>query len=236
MNRDRARIGNLLGQQQRPWWRISNATGETAELWIYDEISLWGVTADAFAADLRSITASNVTLRLNSPGGDVFDGIAIYNSIRSHPARFTAKVDSLAASIASVILQAADHRVMVSHSQAMIHDAVGAFIGNAEEMVDFAALLEKQSDLIAEIYAERAGGGVRRKNKFRDLMRAETWLSDAEAVDLGLADEIERPTVQNTADLNLTSTSDTVANTCTSSEWRLLLAAAESRSSLELLP
>lgn len=176
------------------WWRIANATdGETAELWIYDYIDMWGVTAAQFAEDLRSITAPNITVRINSPGGDVFDGIAIMNALRSHPANVTTRVDALAASIASVIAQGGDHRVMVQHSKMMIHEASGMMWGNADEMRAFADLLDKVSDGIAGIYADRSGDGHGDTEAFRALMIAETWLTPEQTVDLGLADEVEVP-------------------------------------------
>lgn len=181
---------NLVPNQQS-WYRIEARLEEaTAELWLYNEISYYGVTADDFTRELNALAVDNIVVHLNSKGGDVFDGIAIYNALRSHPANVTIKVDSLAASIASVILQAADDRVIVGHGQVMIHEASGVMVGNAEEMARFADLLDRQSDIIAGIYAERAGD-MRRKASFRKAMKAETWFTDAEAVEMGLADRIE---------------------------------------------
>ncbi|MGV9779791.1 head maturation protease, ClpP-related, partial [Streptosporangium sp. NPDC003464] len=149
-----------------------------------------------------------MTLRVNSPGGDVFDGIAIMNTLRSHPARVTTHVDSLAASIASVIAMAGDRIVMQPHSQMMIHDAAGMCIGNATDMHEMAAMLDRQSDNIAAVYAERAGGTVA---DWRERMRAETWLSAEEAVAAGLADEVaprrdtdkDKAPVENAWDLSI---------------------------------
>lgn len=227
MNRDRARIANLLGQD-KPWYRIENTASGT-ELWIYDEISFYGITADNFVTDLRGISSREITVHLNSPGGDVFDGIAIYNALRNHPARVTTKVDSLAASIASVIAQAGDHRVMVQHGQMMIHEAHGVMAGNAEEMAQFAILLDRQSDLIADIYANRAGD-PKRAAEFRDLMRAETWLRDEEAVALGLADEVEQPPAKANDELVNEPNNHMVRD-----DWRALLDAAAARSLEDLL-
>ncbi|MEU9888004.1 head maturation protease, ClpP-related [Sphaerisporangium sp. NPDC051011] len=182
--RPRAQLGG-----RTDWYRIRNAAGDDgpADVYIYDEISWWGTRAQDFAQQLREITASEIRLRLNSPGGDVVDGIAIHNLLRSHSARVTTVVDSLAASIASVIALAGDQIIMQPHSQMMIHDPWGMAIGNATEMREAAVLLDRHSDNIASVYAERAGGTV---EDWRALMRAETWFTAEEAVAAGLADEV----------------------------------------------
>jgi ATP-dependent protease ClpP protease subunit len=172
----------------RSWYRIENHdAGEPVEVWIYDEIGYWGVTADDFARELAEVDAEEITVRLNSPGGDVFDGIAILNALRSHPAAVTVQVDGLAASAASFIAQAGDRIVMQRQAQMMIHDASGLCIGQAVDMEQMRALLDKISANIASVYADRAGGGAK---KWRTAMLAETWYSAQEAVDAGLADEV----------------------------------------------
>jgi ATP-dependent protease ClpP protease subunit len=178
----------------KPWYRIDNASADTAEMWLFDEISWFGVSAATFVEELRAITSPRILVHINSPGGDVFDGIAIGSLLRGHPAYVTTRDESLAASIASVIMQAGDRRVMVQHSTMMIHEARGAFWGQADEMRAFADLLDKVSDNIAGIYADRSGDTKGDREAFRAAMRAETWLSDVEAVELGLADEVEIPT------------------------------------------
>lgn len=174
------------------WFRITNQASDIAQVYIFDDISYFGITANDFVNELSRVTAPKMNVHINCKGGDVFDGIAIYNALRAHPSEVTTRVTSLAASIASVIVQGGDHRVMEAHSQMMIHDAMAVAVGNAEEFRDFADLLDKQSDLIASIYAERKGD-KRSAPKIRSLMKAETWLSDQEAVDLGLADIVETP-------------------------------------------
>ena len=190
------RIDPRAGHLPRTWWSVRNAAGtggDPADLWIYDEIGYWGTTADLFRQDLAAITASEIVMHVNSPGGDLFDGVAIYNAIRSHPAHVTARVDSLAASIASVIVQAADRRVMMPHSQMMIHDAWGVAVGNAATMIEAAAMLQRQSGIIADIYHERTRGGKAKLDKIVAAMAAETWFEDDAAVEFGLADAVERP-------------------------------------------
>lgn len=182
-----------------PFWRIENKAGTDgpAEIYLYDEISFWGISAQAFAADLGQVSAKDVTVRVNSPGGDVFDGIAIGNLLASHPATVTVQVDALAASIASVIaVMGADKLVMGPHSQMMIHDASGFAIGNAGDMREAADMLDMVSDNIAEVYAAKAGGAPA---AWRKTMKAETWYSAQEAVDAGLADEVKALPERDTA-------------------------------------
>jgi len=177
----------------RTWYRIENVAADRAEVYLYDLIGEWGVTADDFVSELRGVNAGHVDLHINCEGGEVFDGLAIYESIRQHPANVTAYVDGLAASAASFIVQAADHIVMAKRARMMIHDAHGLTIGNAADMREMADLLDDLSDNIAAIYAERAGGTPA---QWRQAMRGPngasdgTWYGAQEAVDAGLADEV----------------------------------------------
>ena len=167
---------------------ISNKAGPKATIRLYDAIGVLGVTADEFAEGLGEITADEIEVQINSMGGDVFDGIAIYNALRSHPAKITTRVDGMAASIASVVAQAGDERVMLTGSQMMIHPAFGFAMGDATDMRKLADILDRQTDIIAGIYTERADEGG-----FRDLMDAETWFDADEAVEVGLADQVVTP-------------------------------------------
>ena len=104
-------------------WFTARATDGVAELSIYDEIGSYGVPAKAFIDEMKSLgNISELTLRINSPGGSVFDGIAIYNALKRHPAKVIVTVEGLAASIASVILCAGDEVVMPKNALIMIHD------------------------------------------------------------------------------------------------------------------
>lgn len=135
---------------------------------------------------LADVKAQAVDLHVNSPGGDYFAGVTIANAIRQHPAKVTVHVDGLAASAASVIAMAGDVVTMHPGSQLMIHDAMSLAVGNANDMRETAALLDKVSDDIAGMYADRAGG---QRIEWRARMQAETWYSADEAVRAGLADE-----------------------------------------------
>lgn len=191
-----------LRQGRTDWYRIDNKAGAAPEVFIYDEIGYFGVTASDFAADIRALDTDELTLHINSPGGDVYDGLAIYQALRTHRASVTVHVDGLAASAASFIAMAADKVVMAPRSSLMIHDAYTMTIGNAGDIRKTADLLDKASQNIAEIYAEKAGTPV---DFWRDRMRDETWYDAQEAVDAGLADEVEGKAkkIDNSFDLSI---------------------------------
>lgn len=149
----------------------------------------WGISAKEFSAALGELgDVGEITLHINSPGGEVFEGVAILNSLRRHNATVTAVVDGLAASAASFIAVGVDRLVMGRNTQLMIHDAWGICIGPATDMHSLGDRLDKLSDNIASMYADKAGGAIA---DWRSQMLAETWYSADEAVDAGLADEVE---------------------------------------------
>ncbi|WP_294981644.1 head maturation protease, ClpP-related [uncultured Microbacterium sp.] len=177
----------------RSWYRIHNETEEpdTAEVLIYEQIgeSFWGggVSAKQFAEDFAAITAPNINVRINSPGGSVFDGQAIFNAIDRHPSKVTTHIDGLAASIASVIALAGDEVVMASNALYMIHDPWAAAVGDASEMRKTADLLDKIAGQLVDTYAAKSGQDPA---DIAEAMHAETWYTAAEALDLGLIDRI----------------------------------------------
>jgi ATP-dependent protease ClpP protease subunit len=172
--------------------RVESLAGaDTATLYVLDEIGYWGISAADVMAELAQLAnVRDLTVRITSPGGDVFDGIAIYNALADHPAQVTVMVEGLAASAASFIAQAGDVRRMNRGTQMMIHDAAGMCVGNASDMAEMQALLDRVSDTIASIYADRSGGDAA---TWREAMRAETWYGPDEAVAAGLADETAAP-------------------------------------------
>ena len=176
----------------RTWYRIENKA-DTAEVFLYDEIGAWGISAGDFAKELGEVTAKSIDLRLNTPGGEVFDGLAIFNALQRHPARVTVHIDGLAASIASVIAMAGDEILIDRYAQMMIHEAHAIAVGSTKDMSAMAKLLDEYSDNIAAIYSSRAGGD---KTGWRERMKAETWFSASEAVKAGLADRIAETTVK----------------------------------------
>lgn len=179
-----------------PWYAIRNQTDATggeddgaATVFLFDEIGgSLGIQADQFVRDLDDIDAPVIHLRINSPGGSLFDAIAIHSALLHHPAKVVAYVDSLAASAASVVAMAGDEIVMMPGSQMMIHDAAMVQDGNAAEMAKASTFLDRQSGNVADLYAGKAGGDAQ---EWRELMLAETWMFADEAVDLGLADRVQ---------------------------------------------
>jgi ATP-dependent Clp protease, protease subunit len=128
-----------------------------------------------------------VNLRTNSPGGSVFAGVAIYNTLTRHPARIEVDVDGVAASIASVIAMAGDEIRMASNSLMMIHDPMGFAMGGSRDMRKTADLLDQVKGVIVDTYAKRTGTAAPKVGK---MMADETWMTAAEAVNLGFASQI----------------------------------------------
>lgn len=173
------------------WYRIDDRDAEEATVEIYDEIGHWGVTAKNFTRDLGKLSDSTkaINLRINSPGGSVFQGLTIASRLREHPAKVNVTVDGVAASIASVIAMAGDTIKMAQGAQMMIHNPSGVVLGGSAEMRKMGDLLDKIArDSIASAYQARAGGDVQ---DWLDRMAAETWYSADEAVAIGLADTAE---------------------------------------------
>lgn len=171
------------------FFRITNHDGDAATLDLYGDIGFWtGVTASDFNQQLKNITAQALTIHINSPGGDVFDGVAILNMLRAHPATKHVVVDGLAASAASFIAMAGNTITVMPGAMMMIHDASGGCMGNAAEMQQMSDLLDKVSDNIASIYAAKSGKGD--TVSWRETMRAEQWYTADEAVEAGLADRV----------------------------------------------
>lgn len=195
------RLQNLT--QGHRWWSISNkktATGATS-VSIYDEIGFYGVTAKGFVDDLKNVDG-DLDIHVNSPGGDVFDAIAIYNTLKNRSGIVAITIDGAAFSAASFIAQAASpgHLVMGQSSRMMIHDGFAQGIGNAADMRKLANELDAASDSIAAIYATRTGKPVA---YWRDKMKDETWYSPEEAVADGLADRVEGDGMRNNWDLTV---------------------------------
>lgn len=163
------------------------------EILIHEDIGqTWfgdGLTSKRFAEDLRKLDgARKITVRINSPGGSVNDGIAIYNALRSHGARIEVVVEGLAASIASIIAMAGDNIRMGAGAMMMIHSPWTVALGNAEQMRDVADVLEKHEDSLVDIYEKRSGMD---RKALKDMLSAETWFTAAEAVENGFADEAD---------------------------------------------
>mgnify|MGYP007100048922 CR=1 FL=1 len=170
------------------WYAINMKEGaDEAEIIIYDEIGYFGISANKFINDLRAIKTSTINVRLNSPGGEVFDGTAIHNGLRSHGAKVVVHVEGVAASAASFIAMAGDEVRMADNAYLMIHNAWGGVMGDADDVRTYADMLEKINDNIAGMYQRKAG---KNRKHWRALMDAETWFNAAEAKAEGLVDAV----------------------------------------------
>lgn len=159
-----------------------------AEISIYEEIGGFGITAKQFAEDLKALgDVSHIDLRIHSPGGDVFEGIAIYNLLRNHPAEITVYIDGVAASMASVVAMAGDRVVMPENAMMMIHKPWGISGGNAGDMRDYADLLDKVETVLVPAYARKTGKSAQ---EITAMLEDETWMDGKECLKHGFADEL----------------------------------------------
>jgi ATP-dependent Clp protease protease subunit len=171
----------------------AKAGGNSAEIYLYGVIgqSFWdeGITAKQFKDDLAKLgnNIQQLDIRINSDGGDVFDGRTIYNLLLQHKANKTVYVDGLAASIASLIAMAGNKIVMGDGAFMMIHNAWGVAVGNGSEMRRVADLLDSVSGTLIDTYAARTKLA---RDEIVTMMDAETWMPSSEAVEKGFADEV----------------------------------------------
>ena len=175
------------------WFSIKAQANDdsTAEISIHDAIGAWNVNAQSFLAELKNVSAKNITLTMNSLGGDLIDGIAIYNGLRNHAekngATITVKVMGIVASIASIIAMAGDKIKMPKNTFMMVHSPSAGLYANANEMRGMADWLDKfESGLIAT-YVARTG---KTEEEIKALLDAETLMTAEEALALGFADEV----------------------------------------------
>ena len=188
---DRGRAMTRRPENRGDWYRVGNVAADRAELFIYgpigDDWSQDSVPAASFVKDLRAITAPSIDLHINSPGGLVFDGVAIYSALRNHPSTVDVSVDGIAASAASFVAMAGDTIAIEKPAKMMIHNAGGMVLGGAQDMRAMADLLDELSATIAGIYADRTGKPAA---QWLEAMGAETWYGAEQAVAAGLADRV----------------------------------------------
>lgn len=176
-----------MSAQNKTWYAVTNKTADSADVEIYDEIGGWGVSASEFIKGLKGLEGKHINLRINSPGGSIIDGQAIIAALGRHKAGFTAWVEGLAASMASVIACAADQCFMSEGSMMMVHRASTVSIGDAETLRKDASLLEKFEKGLLNIYAAKTGMDIPDIEK---MLAEETWMDATEAVAFGFADGI----------------------------------------------
>jgi len=171
------------------WYDFQNLA-ESVEISIYDEIGDYGTSAKQFIDDLKSVGGKDIVIRMNSVGGSVFDGLAIYNVLRSHKGYVNVKIEGLSASIASIIALAGDNIEMAENGFFMIHNPFGKSMGGAEDMRKTADLLDKIKQELVNIYATKTQLS---DETISNMMDEETWLTSQEAKEMGFIDTITEP-------------------------------------------
>lgn len=176
---------------QKNWFRMQAKEDQTADIYIYDEIGGWGISARRFTEDLLSLgNLSHINLHIHSPGGEVFDGIAIYNQLKNHSATITVYIDGLAASMASVIAMVGDTVIMPKNAMMMIHKPWGVSWGDANDMREYADLLDKLENVLIPAYVAKTG---KTTEEITAMLEQETWLDGDECVEHGFADKVIEP-------------------------------------------
>ena len=179
----------------KPWTMTAKAGGEL-EVLIYEQIGtdFWtgdGITAKQFATDLKAAGAvAHIHLKVSSPGGSVFEGLAMYNALLSHGAKVTAQVDGLAASIASVIIMAASEISVAANGMVMIHNPSTVVGGDSNEMRKMAETMDKVKTSMVTAYKRHTTLST---DKINALMDDETWMTAEEAIEKGFAEKITTP-------------------------------------------
>jgi len=169
------------------WYKIEALSDDEAEILIYDLIGWPFNDAGEFARSLAGISAKTITVRINSPGGDVFDAISIFNALQSHKAKIITRIESLAASSASFVALAGKEVQAYRNAMMMIHEPWVYSAGNQYDLREIAGILEKISGNMVDIYAANSSVG---KRELRDMMKNETWFTAKEAMDRGFIDSI----------------------------------------------
>ena len=169
--------------------RVNKVNDDVAEVFVYGDIGGWmdGIGADEFARELKSLKVTEITARINSGGGSVFEGQAIYNSLVNHPAKVNVVIDGIAASIASVIAMSGDNISITEGSHIMVHKPWSMAVGDANSMRKEADVLDSLESGIIDIYAARTG---KSRDQLEKWVANETWFKGASAVDAGFADSV----------------------------------------------
>jgi ATP-dependent Clp endopeptidase proteolytic subunit ClpP len=171
----------------RNWFKVKALSDGSVDISIYDEIGGWGISAKDFIGELKAAQGKPIALSINSPGGSVFDALAMFNALRNHGAPVNVTVLGIAASAASLIAMAGDKITMPENTFMMIHNPLSWAGGNASELREVADTLDKIAEALVTTYVNRTGQTA---ESIKSLLDAETWLSAEEAVAMGFADEI----------------------------------------------
>ena len=183
------------------WFEIQNkAESPSADIYIYSEVGGYDMNAKTFIDELQSVKDKDINVHINSLGGSVFDGLAIYNALKNHSKKVTTKVEGIAASIASVIAMAGDSIEMAENSLFMIHNPFAMSGGDANELRKTANILDKIRNEIAEIYAAKSKHDSKH---YIALMDVESWFNSSETMELGLINGItESLKIENNYDVS----------------------------------
>jgi ATP-dependent protease ClpP protease subunit len=173
---------------QKTWYAFKNSTETEVELFLYDEIGFFGVGAKQFISDLRANKGKHIHLRINSPGGEVVEGTAIYNALTRHEGGVTVHIDALAASMASVIAMSGNPVYMAENALMMIHDPWMLAGGNSSELRKNADLLDTMKNNLVRAYTKKT---KLPEDEIAAMMAEETWLDSTTAAALGFIDAIE---------------------------------------------
>lgn len=173
----------------RPCFKISATASvdQPATVSIYDEIGFWGTQAKDFIAQIGAIKSDTINVEINSPGGDYFAGVAMYNALKASGKTVVAKAMGIVASAATLPFLAADKRIMPENTYLMVHQPLTGVVGNADEMRTMADTLDKFTAGMRATYASATGLS---DEKLTELLAQDTWLSAAEAKDLGFATDV----------------------------------------------
>ena len=178
----------------RSWYAISPTddrdTDESVEVSIYDEIGFGGVTAKQFSADLKKLKGQHIDLRINSVGGSVIEGAAIFNALKRHKGGLTVHIDGLAASMASVIAMAGEETRIAENALLMIHNPWSMTMGDAADLRKEADVLDKLKATLVNAYVRKTG---QPRAAIEQMMDDEKWMDAQEALELGFVDEIDAP-------------------------------------------
>ncbi|MBJ9201466.1 Clp protease ClpP [Citrobacter sp. FDAARGOS_156] len=198
----RASVAGIDAANGQCWYEIRALAAGRVEIFLYDVIGGWGITAQQFVSDCKEagvFEASAVDLHIHSPGGDVMQGFAIFNTLSRLKAKLDIWVDGVAASMASMIVCLPGATVhMPENAWLMVHKPWGGSAGDSDDMRDYAAWLDRNEALMLSAYMNKTGLG---QEELEAMLKAETWLTGAEAVEKGFADTLE-PELQAAACVN----------------------------------
>lgn len=169
------------------WFKVQAISDDETEIMIYDVIGWPFISADEFVRALAGITAKTVTVRINSPGGDVFDGMAIFNALKTYNGKVVTRIEGIAASMASIIALSGKEVQAFANTMYMIHEPYAFTAGNQYSLRELADILEKMSGQMIDIYSSNATPG---KREIAQMMKDEAWLTAKEAKDKGFIDTI----------------------------------------------